>query len=306
MAGNPFMPRIVLALGGNALLKRGDAPDSRTQRANARAAAQALAPLADQHEMVITHGNGPQIGLLALQQSTLPLDERQPLDVLGAESEGLIGYLLEREMRRLLPKRKLATILTMVEVDSDDPAMAEPTKPIGPIYSDAEWQQVSHRFGWRGVPEADGMRRVVPSPHPHAILQSDVIQDLLADGTIPICAGGGGIPVCRDGEYGLVGVEAVIDKDWTSARLAFELGADRLVMLTDVAAIYENWGEANASPLSHLSPSDVDALSLPAGSMGPKAAAAAWFSRATGNMAAIGALSQTTDVVSGRAGTHVG
>lgn len=300
------MPRIVLALGGNALLKRGEAPDIRTQHANARAAAKAIAPLADQHELVITHGNGPQIGLLALQQSTLPLDQRQPLDVLGAESEGLIGYLLERELRRLLPKRKLATILTMVEVDSDDPAMAEPAKPIGPIYSDIDWQQVSQRFGWRGVPEAGGMRRVVPSPLPRAILQSDAIQDLLAGGSIPICAGGGGIPVCRDGENGLVGVEAVIDKDWTSARLGADLGADMLLMLTDVDAIYENWGETHASPLTHLSPSDVDALSLPAGSMGPKAAAAAWFFRATAKPAAIGALSETTDVVLGRAGTHVG
>jgi carbamate kinase len=300
------MPRIVLALGGNALLKRGEAPDIRTQHTNARAAAKAIAPLADQHELVITHGNGPQIGLLAVQQLTLPLDERQPLDVLGAESEGLIGYLLERELRRLLPKRKLATILTMVEVASDDPAMAVPTKPIGPIYSDTDWQQVSKRFGWRGVSEPGGMRRVVPSPLPRAILQSDVIQDLLAGGSIPICAGGGGIPVCRDGENGLAGVEAVIDKDWTSARLGADLGADMLVMLTDVDAIYENWGEAHASPLSHLSPSGVDALSLPAGSMGPKAAAAAWFCRATGKRAVIGALSETTDVVLGRAGTHVG
>jgi carbamate kinase len=300
------MPRIVLALGGNALLKRSEVPDIRTQRGNARAAAEALAPLADQHEMIITHGNGPQIGLLAVQQSTLPLDERQPLDVLGAESEGLIGYLLERELRRLLPKRKLATILTMVEVASDDPAMATPTKPIGPIYSDADWQQVSQRFGWHGVAEPGGMRRVVPSPSPRAILQSDILQDLLAAGGIPICAGGGGIPVCRDGENGLVGIEAVIDKDWTSARLAVELNADMLVMLTDVDAIYENWGEPHASPLTHLSPSDVDSLSLPPGSMGPKAAAAAWLFRTAFKPAAIGALSEATDVVSGRKGTHVG
>lgn len=300
------MSRLVLALGGNALLKRNEAPDIPTQRLNARDAARLIAPLTDKYEIVITHGNGPQIGLLGLQQSALPEDRRYPLDVLGAESEGLIGYLLELEMRSLLPSRKLATVLTMVEVDPADPAMATPTKPIGPIYEDAEWYDVSRQFGWRGVPDAGGMRRVVPSPAPISILQSEIIRDVLAAGGIPICGGGGGIPVCWDAEGGLAGVEGVIDKDWTSARLAVELEADKLVLLTDVDAVYRNWGQPAAAPLSRLSPADIDTLMLPAGSMGPKAGAAAWFAEATGGTALIGALSDAADVVEGRAGTRVG
>ena len=299
------MPRIILALGGNALLRRGEAPDIRTQRVNARVASREIAPLADRYEIVITHGNGPQIGLLALQQADLPNDQSFPLDVLGAESEALVGYLLEQELRGILPSRKLATVLTLVEVDPDDPAMTNPTKPIGPIYDESEWRQLSERFGWRGTPDGQGMRRVVPSPAPRAILQSDVILDLLSTGSIPICAGGGGVPVFKNSDNELVGVEAVIDKDWTSARLAVELAADKLIMLTDVDAVYKNWGEADASPLARLLPCEVNALSLAAGSMGPKAAAAAWFTSATGKPAAIGALSETVNVVAGRSGTQI-
>lgn len=297
--------RIVVALGGNALLKRGEAPDISTQRKNARNAARRIAPLADRYEMVITHGNGPQVGLLGAQQSALPEDRKFPLDVLGAESEGLIGYMLELELRGLLPSRKLATLLTMVEVDPEDPAMETPTKPVGPVYEHADWRELSRRFGWRGVPDGDGMRRVVPSPAPMSILQSEVIRDLLAAGTLPVCAGGGGIPVRKDAAGGLAGVEAVIDKDWTSARLAAELQADSLVLLTDVDAVYRDWAQPGAAPLSHLSPGEIDALSLPAGSMGPKAAAAAWFAETTGKTAFIGALSEAGDVVDGRAGTRI-
>jgi carbamate kinase len=299
------MGRIVLALGGNALLKRGETADIDTQRANARAAAAAIAPLADDHEIVITHGNGPQVGFLALQQAALPDDRKYPLDVLGAESEGLIGYLLELELRGLLPGRKPATFLTMVEIDPEDPAMARPAKPVGPVYNSGDWQALSAQFGWRGVADGDGMRRVVPSPLPRSILQAETLRDVLAAGGMPICAGGGGIPVFWDRENRLTGVEAVIDKDWTSARLAVEVDADLLVLLTDVDAVYENWGDANASPVPCLSAIDVNALPLPPGSMGPKADAAAWFAETTGNPAAIGALFDAAGVVAGRSGTRI-
>ena len=297
--------RIVVALGGNALLRRGEAADIRTQRTNARLASRKVAPLADCYQVVITHGNGPQIGHLALQQAHLPEQQSFPLDVLGAESEALIGYLLEQELRGILPSKKLATILTLVEVDPDDPAMAHSTKPIGPIYSESEWQRLSERYGWQGAREGQGLRRVVPSPAPQSILQSQVILDLLATDCIPICAGGGGIPVTRNSDNELMGLEAVIDKDWTSARLAAELAADKLVLLTDVDAIYQNWGETNAFALPRLAPDEVNRLALAAGSMGPKAAAAAWFTKTTGKPAAIGALSKTMDVVAGHSGTQI-
>ena len=298
-------PPIVIALGGNALLKRGEAPDIATQRRNAGEAARALAPIAARHDIVITHGNGPQIGLLAQQQATQPAERIWPLDVLGAESEGLIGYLLEQELRRVLPHRKLATLLTMVEVDPADPAMARPTKPIGPVYEKPQWDALARRFGWAGAPDGGFMRRVVPSPRPKSILQTDVIRDLLAAGAIPICAGGGGVPVARGGG-GWTGVEAVIDKDWTSARLAAELGADRLVMLTDVEAIYRDWNTPDAAPIGNLTPSEAAAMALPAGSMGPKAAAAAWFAATTGRPAMIGALARAPEVVAGTSGTRIG
>lgn len=300
------MRRIVLALGGNALLKRGETPDFATQHANARAAAAAIAPLTDMYEVVITHGNGPQIGVLAQQQSVLPEDHKYPLDVLGAEAEGLIGYLLELELRSLLPSRKMATVLTMVEIDPGDPSMTEPTKPVGPVFDPAAWRKLSKRFAWKGIEEGEGVRRVVRSPSPTAILQIETIRDVLADGGIPICAGGGGIPVFWDSENRLTGMEAVIDKDWTSARLAVEIDADLLVLLTDVDAVYAQWDTPDARALERLSVTDVGALPLPAGSMAPKADAAAWFAGNTGKMSVIGALAEATDVAEGRSGTRIG
>lgn len=300
------MPRIVLALGGNALLRRGETPDFATQHANARAAAAAIAPLTDTYEVVITHGNGPQIGALAQQQSALPDGQKFPLDVMGAEAEGQIGYLLELELRSLLPSRKMATVLTMVEVDLGDPAMSNPTKPIGPVFGPAEWGKLSARFGWQGIAEGDGMQRVVPSPSPTAILQIETICDVLADGGIPICAGGGGIPVFWNSENRLTGAEAVVDKDRTSARLAVEIDADLLVLLTDVDAVYADWGTPDAKALESLSVTDVGAMPLAAGSMAPKVDAAAWFAVNSGKAAVIGALAEAIDVVEGRSGTHIG
>lgn len=300
------MQRIVLALGGNALLKRGETPDFATQRANARAAAAAIAPLADSFDVVITHGNGPQVGLLAQQQSALPDELKFPLDVLGAETEGLIGYLLELELRGLLPLRKIATLLTMVEIDPGDPGMSNPTKPVGPVYDPATWQDLSARFSWEGVEEGDGMRRVVPSPSPTGILQIEAIRDILANSGIPICAGGGGVPVFWDSERRLTGAEAVVDKDWTSARLAIEIDADILVLLTDVDAVYEHWGTPAAKALDRILVTDIGDLPLAPGSMAPKVDAAAWFAETTGGSALIGALSDAVDVVEGRIGTRIG
>ena len=292
-------------MGGNALLKRDETPRFAIQVANARKAAAAIAPLADDYEIVITHGNGPQIGLLDLQQSALSSDDIYPLDVLGAETEGLIGYLLELELRGLLPSRKISTLLTMVEIDADDPALEEPTKPVGRVYDTKDWQTLSNKFGWRGVTDGDGIRRVVPSPLPKTILQVENIRDALAAGGIPICAGGGGVPVMWNSEKRLTGVEAVIDKDWTSARLALEIEADMLVLLTDVDAVYQRWGEPDASPIDRLSATDVGVLPLPAGSMGPKADAAAWFAGLPVSSAKIGAIAEAEQVVEGCRGTRI-
>jgi carbamate kinase len=296
--------RLVVALGGNALLRRGELPTIENQRSNARLAAEALAPLTRNHDLVITHGNGPQIGFLALQQETDVSQQRMPLDVLGAESEGLIGYLLELELRRALPSREIATLLTLVQVDSEDGELDRPTKPIGPVYDAQEWRQIARETGWQFVRDGDGWRRAVPSPMPVRILQQDIVTTLLDRSIIPICAGGGGVPVTIEGSEGPAGVEAVIDKDWTSARLAADLGAGMLVMLTDVDSVYIDWGRPNAVPLESISADQAKDLDLPDGSIGPKVAAALWFVAAGGRTAAIGSLSAASDIVAGKAGTH--
>jgi carbamate kinase len=294
--------RIVAALGGNALLRRGEPLDIATQRHNARAAAQALAPLAAAHELVVTHGNGPQIGLLAEQAAAGGTAD--PLDVLGAEAEGQIGYLLAQELINACPDRSFVTLLTMVEVDPDDPAFGAPTKPIGPVYPEAEWRAIAARTGWRGAPEGGGWRRVVASPKPMRVVEEAIIARLVDAGVVPICAGGGGIPVFRDGGR-LTGVEAVIDKDRTSARLAVALGADRLLLLTDVDGVYRRWGEVDAERIETLSDADLASLDLPDGSMGPKVAAALDFAREAGSDAVIGRLEDAAALADGIGGTRV-
>ena len=240
--------RVVVALGGNALLRRGQALSADNQRENARAACAALAPLALEHELVISHGNGPQVGLLALQGSAYTAVDTYPLDVLGAQTEGMIGYMLEQELGNELPfERHLATLLTMIEVDADDPAFAHPTKPIGPLYDAAEAARLEREKGWAFIADGDSMRRAVPSPAPKRIFGIDVIRTLLDQGVIVICAGGGGIPTAYADEPApagrrLRGVEAVIDKDLASALLAIEIGADALLIVTDVDAVYADWG----------------------------------------------------------------
>ena len=300
--------RIVIALGGNALLRRGEPMTAGHQRANVRVAAAALARVAAQHELVISHGNGPQVGLLALQGSAYKDVEAYPLDVLGAETQGMIGYLVEQEVGNLLPEeRPLATILTMVEVDPADPAFGDPTKFVGPVYDEATATALAAEKGWSVKPDGAYWRRVVPSPRPKRIFEIRPMRWLLDQGAVVICAGGGGIPTMYEpgADRILTGVEAVIDKDLASSLLARELDADLYVMATDVDGVYRDWGTADAGPDRPGDPAELEAMDLPAGSMGPKVAAAAEFVAATGKRAAIGSLEEIDALVDGTGGTQV-
>jgi carbamate kinase len=298
--------RIVAALGGNALLRRGEPLTDAHQRANVRRAAAALAPLcAAGYELIVTHGNGPQVGLLALQSAAGPASGRQALDVLNAQSEGMLGYLIEQELRNVLPGRKLASLLTQVRIDPDDPAFARPSKPIGPIYIEAEARQLAAEHGWAIVRDGEGWRRAVASPRPLAILATDVISLLAAAGVIVICVGGGGIPVVQDADGRFTGVEAVIDKDSASALLAMEMAADCLLLLTDVDAVYVDWGSPDQRAIRAAGPDDLAALSLEAGTMRPKVEAALAFARQTGKRAVIGRLEAAPAMLAGAAGTII-
>ncbi len=300
--------RIVVALGGNALLKRGEPMTADRQRINIRAAARALAPLALKHELVLSHGNGPQVGLLALQAAAYTGVEPYPLDVLDAQTEGMIGYMIEQELRNLLPLNvPFATILTMVEVDPADPAFTHPTKFVGPQLSRADADRVSAEKGWIFQRDGELFRRVVPSPLPRRIFEIRPICWLLEQGAIVICTGGGGIPVMYQPENGsrLKGVEAVIDKDSASALLAQEIRADLFVMATDVNGVYLDWGKPSARLVRATTPGQLRRHTFPAGSMGPKVEAACAFVEKTGKQAAIGALAGIEAVVEGDAGTLV-
>ena len=296
--------RVVIALGGNAIARRGEALDADSQRARVREAASAVADIARASETVVTHGNGPQVGLLALQARATPGVAPYPLDILGAETESMIGYLIEQELASIFPRSEVATLLTQVEVDPDDPAFAAPTKPIGPVHPRAEADALARRFGWRMVPEGEGLRRVVPSPEPVRIRELRTIELLVEAGVIVVCAGGGGIPVVRTAEGALRGVEAVIDKDRTAALLAIGLRADALLLVTDVDAVYADW-PGRERPLREASPAELRRLALDPGSMGPKAEAACRFAEARGKPAMIGALAEARRVLEGRAGTRV-
>lgn len=297
---------IVAALGGNALLKRGEPLTARTQRANVRVAAQGLAAIVQAgHDLVITHGNGPQVGLLALQGAAYKPDEAYPLDVLGAETEGMIGYVIEQELENALNHdRPVATLLTQVVVDQHDPAFDNPTKFIGPVYERAEAQSRAHAAGWHIAQDGDKWRRVVPSPRPLEIPDLQVIKLLLEQGVVVICAGGGGIPILRRADGSTVGVEAVIDKDAASALLAQQLKADALLLLTDIDAIYRDFGKDSAAAIRSLSVEEGRALNLPAGSMGPKLAAAADFAE-YGGFSGIGRLEDAVGILQGSAGTRI-
>ena len=299
---------IVTALGGNALLRRGQPMTAQNQRDNVRTAAQALAPVAAEHDLVVGHGNGPQVGLLALQGAAYTAVETYPLDVLGAETEGMVGYMIEQELGNLLPfERPFATLLTMVEVDPQDPAFANPTKFIGPVYEKADAERLAADKGWAIKPDGDKWRRVVASPEPKRIFELRPMKWLLEKHTIVIAAGGGGIPTAYDpnAERKLVGIECVIDKDLATELLARELGADLYVMLTDADAVYVDWGKPTQRAMRRASPDALAAMTFAAGSMGPKVDAACRFVRNTGKHAAIGELSQLSRILAGEAGTTI-
>jgi carbamate kinase len=296
---------VVIALGGNALLRRGEPLDAAVQRANVKVAVEAIAEVARAHRVVITHGNGPQVGLLALQNDTFSGARPYPLDVLDAESEGMVGYLLEQELGRHLPRERLATLLTQVVVDATDPAFSLPTKFIGPIYGDVDAQRLATDRGWAMRRDGESWRRVVPSPEPQRIVELDTIRLLVDHDVIVTCVGGGGIPVVTDSTGGMWGVEAVIDKDLAASLLARELGADALLLLTDTDAVYSGWSTPNAAPIAEATTDVLRALALPAGSMGPKAEAACRFVDSGGRLAAIGKLEAADAMLRGEAGTVV-
>ena len=299
--------RMLVALGGNALLRRTQLPSAGNQLENIRLACAQLARVAIAHDMVLTHGNGPQVGLLALQSAAYTAVESYPLDVLDAESAGMLGYLLEQELANLLPDvRSVASLLTRVEVDPHDPAFLTPTKPIGPVYTRPQADELTRRRQWAMAPDGDGWRRVVPSPRPVRIPGLSVLRGLLDRGVLVIAAGGGGIPVVPRAEgRGMQGVEAVIDKDLCSAFIATELEVDCLVIATDVAAVCLDWGLPTQRAVGRTTPDALSAHLFAAGSMAPKVEAACQFVRASGRRAVIGALGDIEAMVAGRAGTQI-
>jgi carbamate kinase len=301
-------PTVVIALGGNALLRRSEPMTAEVQRRNVKVAAGAIAPLTADHRIVVAHGNGPQVGLLALQAESYTAVEPYPLDVLGAETQGMIGYMLEQELRNVLPRDStLATLLTMIEVDPDDPAFSNPTKFVGPVCSREEAERRTAEMQWEFRQDGTSWRRVVPSPEPKRIIEIEAIRRLLEGESVVICAGGGGIPTMRaDGPGGrLDGVEAVIDKDLASELLAEAIEAELLVMATDVDGVYTGWGTPSQHRIDWVTPDQLAAHGFPAGSMGPKVDAAVRFASVTGRRAAIGSLEQIVDIVGGKAGTNV-
>lgn len=292
--------RVVVALGGNALLRRGEPLTLDNQRRNAEAAARALAPIAREHELIVTHGSGPQVGLLALR------NDGDPLDVLDAEVEGSIGYVIEQELRNHLPPgADCATVLTQIEVDPADPAFGRPSKPIGPLYDEAEARRLAAEHGWQVAPDGDRFRRVVASPGPKRILERGPIDLLVGAGVVVICAGGGGIPVVAKPDGGFTGIEAVIDKDAASALLARDLRANAFLMLTDVEAVWRDWHRPGGRPIRRIAAAALDPMTFAAGSMAPKVAAAWAFVDGGGGLAGIGRLEDAGAILAGEAGTTI-
>jgi len=300
--------KIVVALGGNALLMRGEPMTAEAQRINIRAAVRSLLPLVQHHQLVLSHGNGPQVGLLALQAAAYTRVEPYPLDVLDAQTEGMIGYMIEQELRNLVSGDiPCATILTMIEVDPADPAFSHPSKFVGPLYSKTDADRIIEKKGWQFQLDGTSWRRVVPSPKPKRIFEIRPIRWLLEQGAVVICTGGGGIPVVYQPDTGrhLIGVEAVIDKDLASGLLAQEINADLFVMATDVNGVYLDWGTPSARLIRKTKPGELKRNVFPAGSMGPKVEAACLFVEETGNPAAIGALDEIHRIITGESGTHI-
>lgn len=300
--------RIVVALGGNALQRRSEPLTTAVQRRNIRVAAEALGPLAADHDLVVVHGNGPQVGLLSLQAESYPDAEPYPLDVLDAGTQGMIGYLIQQELRRVLPpERPVVTVLTMITVDPDDPAFADPTKFVGPVYSQADAVALADEKGWSFRQDGAHRRRVVPSPEPQQIIELEPITWLIERSAVVVCAGGGGIPITRSASAAgdLTGVEAVVDKDLAGELLAEDIGADLFVMATDVDGVYLDWATPAQRKLGEVTPAELAGRAFAAGSMGPKVDAATRFVAKTGRRAAIGSLDEIPGIVAGTAGTNV-
>lgn len=298
--------RLVVALGGNALLRRGERPDAEPQRQNVMRAVEALAPLAAAHELVITHGNGPQVGVLAMESAADPTLTRPfPLDHLGAETQGLIGYWVSQGLGNVLPGRQVAAVLTQCVVDAADEAFARPTKFVGPTYDETAARRLAAERRWVVAPDGGSWRRVVASPEPRRVVEVEIVRRLVEAGVVVVCAGGGGVPVVETATGALEGVEAVIDKDLTAALLAEVLGADALLLLTDVGGVESDFGRPGSEVIRSAVPADLRAREFPAGSMGPKVDAACRFVERTGGIAAIGSLVEAEAVLAGTSGTRV-
>ncbi|HEV2088852.1 MAG TPA: carbamate kinase [Cryptosporangiaceae bacterium] len=298
--------RIVVALGGNALLRRGQKPDASIQLDNIRRAVTALAPLAAEHQLVVTHGNGPQVGVLALQSASDPnLTTPYPFDVLGAQTQGMIGYWLLQGLQNALPGRQVAALINQTLVSAADPAFDNPTKFVGEVYDEATAHALAAERGWTVKPDGTGWRRVVPSPRPLRVVETRLIRVLLNAGAVVVCGGGGGVPTIRNERGQLEGVEAVVDKDLTASMLAETLEADALLLLTDVSRVIRAFGTDHAEPIANATPTELRREHFPAGSMGPKVDAICRFVELTGDMAAIGALEDATKILAGAAGTIV-
>lgn len=298
--------RLVIALGGNALLKRGELMLCENQRENVSLACRQIAKAYAGNELVVTHGNGPQVGLLALQNNAYKKVPMYPLDVIGAESVGMIGYMIQQELVNYVPKTAtLATILTQTQVDPNDPAFQHPTKPVGPVYEKEEAEQLAKQHGWTIAPDNDKWRRVVPSPDPKRIWGLAPLKTLVENGHIVICCGGGGVPTYFDKNGRLVGAEAVIDKDLASSVLAASLDADLFIIATDVDGAYINWGKPDQKKIVQADPKSLREFGFAKGSMGPKVEAACRFVERTGKTAVIGALSEIEKILAGESGTRV-
>ncbi|WP_286294939.1 carbamate kinase [Vibrio apostichopi] len=295
---------VVVALGGNALLRRGEPLEADVQRRNIETAVKTISEIAKVYNVVLVHGNGPQVGLLALQGLEYKKVNPYPLDVLGSETQGMIGYMLMQEFKNYLPDRNISCMLTQMTVDPNDPAFADPTKPIGPIYEEAEARELAEKFHWIVKPDGQHFRRVVPSPRPTGIVEHEAITQLIDAGHLVICTGGGGIPVKKENGK-LIGVEAVIDKDMSAAFLAKQLDADALLILTDAEAVYLDWGKPTQHALRSTTPSELAKFTFDAGSMGPKIEASCEFIKQGGKVVGIGALEDGLQILQGQAGTNI-
>ncbi|GAA3153747.1 carbamate kinase [Planomonospora alba] len=298
--------RVLVALGGNALLQRGQKPDARTQQDNVCLAVASLAKLAEKHELVITHGNGPQVGVLALESANDPnLTRPYPFDTLGAQTQGMIGYWMLQALQNALPGRQVISVVTQTLISAVDPAFDDPTKFVGQVYDRAEAERLAAQNGWTVRPDGPHWRRVVPSPQPQRVVETRLIRGLVRDGVVVVCAGGGGIPVIRNEKGRLQGIEAVIDKDLTGSLLSEALECDAFLILTDVPRVMRGFGTPEQEEIGHTTPHELRAEDFPAGSMGPKVEAACSFVEKTGDMAAIGRLDETEQIIGGHAGTII-